>query len=120
LYRILILIFVALLSGCTSSDYGTSSFTGSKPMYDRFEKISDNTYYIEISGNGFSNYEMLEKYFLIRAELLCKSEFTHNFKRTTQWPGGRLPDVNLDCDKKWCSGDWANFPLVHGSVECTS
>lgn len=127
--RLAVISMVILLSGCAGTRFdgpdtmSFSSMTGNAPFRERFQQTSPTTFYIEELGNGFSDHETMEKFFVKKATDLCGGEVkSMNPLRGRHFPDARLPDNILkSCvSGGFCNRTHANSPLVFGTVECTS
>jgi hypothetical protein len=89
---------------------GSTDFIGG---YDD-KKIGDNKYVVRFDGNGYTTYEVAEKYFHQRSDELCGGKpYKHTLIRTTtqhrsEYFTGRQYGVTAHV-----------FPVVYGEVECT-
>jgi len=111
----------ALLTACSTVDFGMESRVNNAPQLLRHKQTSQKTYYIESLGSGFSKRSMLANFFEVRAKELCvsgvKNTEMHNGNR---YPDGKLPDVRMNScfEGSFCQADYAGFPLVYGTVNC--
>jgi hypothetical protein len=124
-----LVILVILVSGCAGMRFdgpdtmSFSTMTGNAPFHERFQQTSPTTFYLEELGNGFSDHETMERFFVQKATDLCGGEV----KFMKQLRGRRFPDARLSDNilescvyGKFCNRSHANFPLVFGTVECAS
>jgi len=102
---------VILVSGC-AIPYAKKGTQGFKGGYDD-KKIGDEHYAIEIEGNGYTSYELAERFFHKRAAELCEGKpYKHSFRRTTTQYTHRYFTVQA------AGATYHVFPVVVGEVQC--
>jgi hypothetical protein len=119
--RIVASLCIAALGGCALPEGGASAYVGNAPFAERFAKVAERTYYIEVLGNNLASHQTLLAFFQKKADELCKGNYeSRNYSYGNRFPNGRLPDIRLDSciSGGFCNRTQAAWPLVYGTVQC--